>query len=53
MNYYGFNFLWMFSWNVGQHPPTADEKAFNGCLKSNMTHPGIKERDVEKDRPLV
>lgn len=34
MNYYGFNFLWMFSWNVGQRPPTADEKAFNGCLKS-------------------
>jgi hypothetical protein len=34
MNYYRFNFLWMFSWKPEQRPPSADEKAFNECLKS-------------------
>ena len=29
MNYYGFNFQWMCSWNPGQPPEPADEKALD------------------------
>lgn len=29
MNYYGFNFQWMCSWNIGQKPEPPDEKALD------------------------
>jgi len=33
MNYYGFNFQWMFSWNPGQRPAPADERALDFLTK--------------------
>ena len=33
MNYYGFNFQWMFSWKPGQQPAPADEKALDFLTK--------------------
>jgi aryl-phospho-beta-D-glucosidase BglC (GH1 family) len=33
MNYYGFNFQWMFSWNPGQRPAAADERALDFLAK--------------------
>jgi endoglucanase len=33
MNYYGFNFQWMFSWKPGQQPALVDEKALDFLAK--------------------
>ncbi|RPI86346.1 MAG: glycoside hydrolase, partial [Chloroflexi bacterium] len=33
MNYYGFNFQWMFSWNPAQRPAPADERALDFLTK--------------------
>jgi aryl-phospho-beta-D-glucosidase BglC (GH1 family) len=33
MNYYGFNFQWMFSWKPDQRPAPADEKALDFLAK--------------------
>ncbi len=33
MNYYGFNFQWMFLWSPGQQPAPADEKALDFLAK--------------------